>query len=137
MGLADYIKLGGYGYKLSEIKDLTQKGIDTSEVLRLAENGYSAADVSELITLAGAGEQVQPGNDGHNDQPGPTDPQENKGAAAESEYKAQIEAQAKEIEELKKKQAEIQMQNSSRNLAGAADLKTPREQFQEALRGLY
>lgn len=137
MGLADLIKLGGYGYKLSEIKDLTQKGIETSEVLRLAENGYSAADVSELITLAGTGEKVQPGNNGQSDQSGPTDPQENKGAAVESEYKAQIEAQAKEIEELKKKQAEIQMQNSSRNLAGAADLKTPREQFQEALRGLY
>lgn len=137
MGLADMIKLGGYGYKLSEIKELKEKGIDTGEVLRLAENGYSAADVSELITLAGNGESDTAGKQGADNASGPEHSPENEGAAAMSEYKEKIEAQAKEIEELKKKQAEIQQQNSTRNLAGAGNVKTAREQFQEALRTLY
>lgn len=137
MGLADMIKLGGYGYKLSEIKELKEKGIETNEILRLAENGYSAADVSELITLAGAGEQVQPGNKGLKDSSGPVNPPENEGAAAESEYKAQLEAQAKELEDLKKKLTISQQQNSQKNLGTSGDIKTPRELVQQAFREIY
>lgn len=137
MGLADLIKLGAHGFKPAEIKQFKEKGISTDEVIRLSENGYSAADINELITLSGEGEQVQPGHDGQTSQQGPAGDPGNDGEEDKPDYKKEAEEAQKEAEELKKKLAEAQAKNSVRDLSGGAQPKSAREQVQEAFRTLY
>lgn len=137
MGLADLIKLGAHGFKPAEIKAFKEKGISTDEVIRLSENGYSAADINELITLSGEGEQVQPGNEGEEKPQGPADASGNEGEKDKPDYKKEAEESQKEAEELKKKLADLQAKNSVRDLSGGASAKTAREQVQEAFRTLY
>lgn len=137
MGIADLIKLGAHGFKPSEIKEFKEKGISSEEVIRLSENGYTAADINELITLSGEGVSVQPGNEGAQNPPGPAEEPGNEGAEDKPDYKAQAEAAAREAEELKKKLAEAQARNSARDLSGGAPVKTAREQVQEAFRQIY
>ena len=136
MGLADYIKLGSYGFKPSEIRSFKEKGIPSDQVIRLAENGYSVADVNELITLAGNDGSLQPGNEEHDNPAGPQNSPENEGAKAESDYKKQLEEMTRKNDELEKKLAAAQQANSSRN-PGPAEVKTARETMQEAFRALY
>ena len=137
MGLADFIKLGSMGFKPSEIKGFKEQGIPTEQVVKLAENGYSVAEINELITLSGTDEQLQPGNGEQTPSAGPQVTPDNEGAKAEQQYKEQLEEMQKAKDELEKKLAAAQQANSSRNLASAANMKTPREQVQEAFRGLY
>lgn len=144
MGLADYIKLGSLGFKPSEIKEFTKnQNITMSEIISLAESGYSAADINELISLNGAGESDTAGTQGADDRLGLNDPPEIDGARASADYKEQLEAaqkeaaqKEKEAEELKAKLLAAQQLNASRNLGGEP-AKTNREQVQEAFRGLY
>jgi len=137
MGLADLIKLGAHGFKPAEIKQFKEKGISTDEVIRLSENGYSAADINELIALDGAGEQVQPGNMEPVKSQGPATSPDNEGEPDKADYKKEAENAQKEAEELKKKLAEAQAKNSVRDLSGGAPPKSAREQVQEAFRTLY
>lgn len=136
MGLLDYVKLGSLGFKPSEIKDIVDKGIPTDQIIGLAESGYTVADVNELISLSGSEVLIQPGNEELHKTVEPQSSPDNEGEEA-ADYKAQLEAQAKEADELKKKLQALQMQNASRNLGSGQPEKTSREQFQEALRQLY
>ena len=137
MGLADYIKLGAHGFKPAEIRQFKEAGVSMDEVIRLSENGYSAADINELITLSGEGEQVQPGHEGEEKPHGPADASGHEGEEDKPDYKKEAEASQKEAEELKKKLADLQAKNSVRDLSGGATVKTAREQVQEAFRTLY
>lgn len=137
MGLADLLKLGLRGFTPAEIKTFRDSGISTDEVIRLSENGYSAADINELITLGGTGEQVQPGNEEHTDPSGPADLSGNEGDPEESSYKKRLDDQEKEIEEQKKLLQKLQEKNSSRDLSGSGPHMTARDQVQEAFKNLY
>ena len=137
MGLADYIKLGAHGFKPAEIKQFKTAGVSMEEVIRLSESGYSAADISELITLAGEGEQLQPGNNEEKEPHGPADASGNEGEDDKPDYKKEAEDAQKEAADLRKKLAEAQLKNANKDLSGGSPVKTAREQVQEAFRTLY
>ena len=136
MKLSDMIKLGAKGFKPADIKDLEGSGVQTDDVIKLAENGYSVADVKELITLAGTDEQLQPGNESHNDDQGPDQSDGHDGDSDKLDYKKELEAKQTEAEELKKKLAELQLKNSQQNL-GDGKPKDPREKVQEIFKNIY
>lgn len=135
MKLTDMIKLGIKGFKPAEIKQLNGSGIDTDEIIKLAENGYSVGEINELITLSAESEEVQPGNEGQQDTHGPEENAGDKGAK-QDDYIEKINAQEKEIAGLKKTLEAVQNQNASKNL-GAAEPKDPRKELQEIFKSIY
>lgn len=136
MKLTDMIRLGVKGFKPAEIKQLNGSGIETDEIIKLAENGYSLADINELITLSGDEEKVQPGNEG--DEQEAHGPEQNAGHEGDKQddYIEKINSQEKEIAELKKTLQEVQNKNASSNL-GPADPKDPRKELQEIFKSIY
>ena len=135
MKIAEMIKLGVKGFKPSDIKQINESGIATDEIISLAENGYSASDVNELITLARESGAVQPGNDEPKaaQEPAQLSGHEGEQAAYDNE---ELKAKDAEIEKLKKTLEAVQNQNSSRNL-GPAEQKDPREGIREIFKGIY
>lgn len=136
MKLSEMLKLGFKGFKPSDIKTINESGINTDEVIKLAESGYSIADVNELISLAGNDESVQPGNEAPADQQGPVDHAGSEGEESENNYNEKLSAQSQEIESLKAQLKAVQLQNSTRNLGGA-EPKDPRKEVQEIFRQIY
>ena len=136
MKLTDMIRLGVKGFKPAEIKQLNGSGIETDEIIKLAENGYSLADINELITLSGDEKKVQPGNEG--DKQDAHGPEQNAGHEGDKQddYIEKINSQEKEIAELKKTLQEVQNKNASSNL-GPADQKDPRKELQEIFKSIY
>ena len=135
MNLAEMIKLGVKGFKPADIRKINESGIPTDQIIDLAKNGYSTADVNELISLAGESEEVQPGNNEKHEPSGPVVPQENEGDK-QDDYKEKYETQAAELEKLKKSLKEVQDQFASQNL-GPADPEDPRKQVQEIFKNIY
>lgn len=136
MKLADMIKLGVKGFKPSDIKTINESGIDTDAIISLAENGYSAGDVSELITLAQTNaESLQPGNDGQADPQEPADHSGDEGAK-QDDYIEKINAQEKELTRMRQMLEAAQAQNSQRNLGGN-EPKNNRKAVQEIFRNIY
>lgn len=136
MKLSDMIKLGAKGFKPADIKELEGSGVQTDDVIKLAENGYSVADVKELITIAGTDEQLQPGNDSKKEDSGPDPKDGDDGDKDKLDYKKEYEAKQTEAEDLKKKLAELQLENSRKNL-GDGKTEDPREKVQEIFRQIY
>lgn len=135
MKIADMIKLGVKGFKPADIRQINDSGIDTDSIINLAQNGYSAKDVNELITLAKESELLQPGND-EPDTQGLAGAQGNEGEPAGDDYKQKAESQEQEIQKLKEQLKIAQSQNAQKNL-GSAEPVNPREEVKEAFRQIY
>ena len=135
MTIAEMIKLGVKGFKPSDIREINESGIPTDQIIDLAKNGYSTADVKELITLAGESGQSQPGNEEHSEPSGPVVPPENKGAE-QDDYKIKYEQQAAEMEKLNSALKEVQNQFASQNL-GTEVQEDPRQKLQEIFKSIY
>lgn len=136
MTIAEMIKLGIHGFKPADIKEINAAGIATDQIIDLAKNGYSTADVKELISLAGEVETVQPGNEEQPEKLGPADQTGNEGDTGNDEYKKQLEAQAAELEKLKKQLETAQNKNASRNL-GPGTPEDPEEKVKEIFKDIY
>lgn len=136
MKFAEMIKLGIKGFKPSDIKQINEAGINTDDVIKLAENGYSMTDVSELIALAGTQETVQPGNEEENKQDGlPAAPPETK-VNGNDDKEELLRKKDQELEEMKKTLEKIQNQNSSRQLADTPN-EDPSEKLKDIFRSIY
>ena len=135
MKLTEMIKLGMKGFKPAEIKQLNTSGIDTDEIIKLADNGYSLAEINELITLSGEEEKVQPGNEGEKEPVGPQETAGHKGEE-QDDYIERINAQEKEIAELKKTLEAVQNRNASADI-GKEEQIEPRKQLQEIFKSIY
>ena len=101
MKLTEMIKLGIKGYKPAEIKKLNESGIPSDEIIKLAESGYSISEIDELISISDKDGTVQPGNEGEKEPVGPPETTGHKGEE-QDDYIERINAQEKEIAELKK-----------------------------------
>ena len=134
MNLAETLKLATKGFKPNDIRQIKEAGIETEEIVKLADNGYSVEDVNSLIQLTQEGtEELQPKTKESDDEP-KQDP--GTGEEASINYKEEIESKDEEIRKLQSKIAEIQNRNASRNL-GSAPEKSNREKIQEAFATLY
>ena len=132
MKLSDMIKLGLNGLKPSEIKEINEAGITTDDAINLTKNGYSIADMKELITLAGDDEQVQPGNEEQKEPQGPAVSSEHEGDNGNDD---RLKAQEAEIEKLKTALKSVQEQNTSRNLGTLQE--DPDQKLKEIFKGIY
>ena len=137
MDLLNAIKLGSMGYKPNEIKKIKESGIDSKEIIKLAENGYTAADVDELIKLTSddKADALQPGNE-ENKVPDKTPGTD----GDKSEFninKEEMQAKDKEIEDLKKQVANLQEAFSRKDRSGEMDHQTNRDQVREIFRTIY
>ena len=135
MTIAEMIKLGVKGFKPSDIREINESGIPTDQIIDLAKNGYSTADVKELITLAGESGKLQPGNGEQNEPSGPVVPPVNEGEG-QDDYKLKYEQQAAEMEKLKSALKEVQNQFASQNL-GTEVQEDPRQKLQEIFKSIY
>ena len=135
MELTKMLKLGAKGFKPADIKRIGESGINTDEIITLAESGYSSADVDELIKLASESGALQPGNEADNKEPVPTG-KDNEGDQG-IDYKSEYEAKLKELEEVKKSLKQVQNDFASKDLSGVIPTKTAREVIQEAFKNLY
>ena len=133
MKLSEMIKLGLNGLKPSDIKEINEAGISTDDAINLTKNGYSIADMKELITLAGTEEQVQPGNEVTTVPNGPSEPTEDKGDNGNDDI---LKSQESEIEKLKTTLKEMQEQNTTRNL-GTVPVQSPDDIVKEIFKGIY
>lgn len=132
MKLSEMIKLGLNGLKPADIKEINEAGISTDDAISLTKNGYSIADMKELITLAGTEEEVQPGNEVTTEQHGPAEPTENEGAKGNDD---KLKAQESEIEKLKTALKQMQEQNTTRNLGTVQE--NPDQKLKEIFKGIY
>ena len=132
MKLSEMIKLGLNGLKPADIKEINEAGISTDDAISLTKNGYSIADMKELITLAGTEEEVQPGNEVTTIQQGPAEPTENKGDNGNDD---KLKAQESEIEKLKTALKQMQEQNTTRNLGIVQE--DPDQKLKEIFKGIY
>lgn len=132
MKLSEMIKLGLNGLKPADIKEINEAGISTDDAISLTKNGYSIADMKELITLAGTEEQVQPGNEVTTEQHGPAVPTEDKGDNGNDD---KLKAQESEIEKLKTALKQMQEQNTTRNLGTVQE--DPDQKLKEIFKGIY
>ena len=134
MELTKILKLGTMGFKPDDIKKIKASGIETDEIIKLAENGYSVKDVDELITLTQEEtESLQPGNEADKIEP---ELPEDEGARGEPDYKEDLEKSRKENEDLKATVKKLQEQNAHRNL-GPVETESHEDKFKKALATLY
>ena len=133
MKLSEMIKLGLNGLKPSDIKEINEAGISTDDAINLTKNGYSIADMKELITLAGTEEKVQPGNEEPKIQQGPAEPSEHEGDNGNDD---KLKAQESEIEKLKTALKQMQEQNTTRDL-GTVPVQSPDDKVKEIFKGIY
>lgn len=136
MEILNAIKLGTMGYKPDEIKRIKESGIETKEIIKLAENGYTAADVDELIKLTTDEAAVlQPGDREPNV---PDNAQGNDGAKGEFNINnEEMQAKDKEIEDLKKQVADLQEAFSRRDRSNEMNMTSNRDQVREIFKTIY
>ena len=136
MNLPNTIKLATMGFKPMDIKKFNESQISDEEIIKLAENGYSVKDVDELIASAQKeSETVQPEQTAPPEQE-PASAPDPQGDPASIDYKEKFEAQEEELKKLKQTISTLQNQLTHKNL-GPVSQETPRQKFQEALKGLY
>ena len=136
MEILNAIKLGTMGYKPEEIKRIKESGIETKEIIKLAENGYTAADVDELIKLTkDEADVLQPGNEEKKV------PDKTPGSdGADSEFNInneEMQAKDKEIEDLKKQVANLQEAFSRRDRSNEINMTSNRDQVREIFKTIY
>lgn len=136
MKFTEMIKLGIKGFKPSDIKQINEAGIQTEDIIKLAENGYSMTDVNELITLAGTQETVQPGNSEENNQAGLLEVSQETKVNAGEDIAELLKQKDQQLEEMKKTLEKIQNQNSQKQLAEVQQ-KDPQEELKNIFRSIY
>lgn len=136
MEILNAIKLGTMGYKPEEIKRIKESGIETKEIIKLAENGYTAADVDELIKLTkDEADVLQPGDKESNV---PDNIPGNDGAKSEFNINnEEMQAKEKEIEDLKKQVADLQEAFSRRDRSNEMNMTSNRDQVREIFKTIY
>lgn len=136
MELAKTIKLATLGFKPADIKKVSESGINSDDLIKLAENGYSVADVDELITLT---QQEPEKTTPENNPDSNTVPDESTVKTSDDasiKYKEELDASAAKIKELESKIKAIQNENAGKAL-NSTPAKTPREQVQEIFKQIY
>lgn len=136
MELTKMLKLGTKGFKPADIKRIGESGIEVDQIIALSENGYSSADVDELIKLASDSGVLQPGNETDKKEPVPSG-DDNDGEEGKVDYKAEYENKLKELEGVKKSLKKLQDDFASKDLSGVVPTQTAREIIQEAFKNLY
>lgn len=136
MELTKMLKLGTKGFKPADIKRIGESGIEVDQIIALSENGYSSADVDELIKLASDSGVLQPGNEADKKEPVPSG-KDDDGEEGKIDYKSEYEAKLKELEGVKKSLKKLQDDFASKDLSGVVPTQTAREIIQEAFKNLY
>lgn len=136
MGLLENLKLAKAGFKPDEIKGFNASGIETSDIIELSKNGYSAADINSLIDISkDEGGILQSGNDekitSSGDSHGNDDEQKDN-----SDDKKIIDEKNAEIEKLKSMIEMQQKKNAAKNMGGGVE-KNPHDIIKEAFKNLY
>ena len=133
MKALDILKLATKGVKPSEIKKINEKGIDTESVIALVDNGYSAADLDDLVQMIDqANNEADQTDHGTDDQiPDNTD-QDKRDDETTNVNK---DKENKETEQLKQQLAAAQNLLASKDLSGTK-VESPEDKFRKALQEL-
>ena len=136
MNIANTIKLATMGFKPADIKRFNGSSISDDQIIKLAESGYSAKDVDELIALTQEQpESVQPEKTAPTEQE-PASAPAPEGDPAGDDYKEKFETQSKELEEKQKTIESLRAQLTHKDL-GKAEVEKPEESFKKALMSIY
>lgn len=129
----DILKLATKGVKPSEIKKINEKGIDTESVIALVDNGYSAADLDDLVQMIDqANNEADQTDHGTNDQiPDNTDQDKR------DDEKAGVNKDKENTETEQLKQQLVAAQNllANKDLSGTK-VESPEDKFRKALQEL-
>lgn len=135
MKAIDIIKLATKGIKPSEIKRINEKGIDTEQIIKLSDAGYSVNDIDDLIDMIeNTGTDAADSPDPANEQQTPDNTAVDKKDETHTDNNDKQEPN-KEVEELKKQLATAQSRLASKDLSGGK-IESPEDVFKEALRNL-
>lgn len=130
MKALDILKLATKGVKPSEIKKINEKGIDTESVIALVDNGYSAADLDDLVQMIdqanNEADQTDHGTDDQTPDNTDQDKRDDETAGANKD---------KETEQLKQQLAVAQNLLASKDLSGTK-VESSEEKFRKALQEL-
>ena len=135
MELTKILKLGTMGFKPSDIKKINASGIDSDSIIALAENGYSAGDVDELITLTQESTDSTAVEIKH-DAITPDDASKADSENSSVDYKKELETRDKEIEGMKLQISDLQNKLAGKKLADTTQSDT-REKVQEIFKNIY
>lgn len=128
----DILKLATKGVKPSEIKKINEKGIDTESVIALVDNGYSAADLDDLVQMIDQANEADQTDHGTDDQiPDNTD-QDKRDNETTGTNK---DKENNETEQLKQQLAAAQNLLASKDLSGSK-VESPEDKFRKALQEL-
>lgn len=108
MKVADILKLTAAGYKVADIKELSELEKSQPEAVQIAASGASLQDVKDLISLA-ATEEAKPAEVAEPD-PDKRDP--------EPDYKKMYEELKGQTDQLQDTLSKLQSDNSHRDLSG-------------------
>ena len=140
MNIAEMIKLGVKGFKPSDIRSINDSGIDTKDIISLAESGYKAADVNELIAFAKESAETkaeQPVVQPVSQELEPHGPADTPAQGEDkTDYDKQLADQSAEIAKLKQQLAAAQKANSQQNL-GSTEPVNPRQAVQNIFKEIY
>lgn len=135
MKAIDIIKLATKGIKPSNIKRINEKGIDTDQIIKLSDAGYSVNDIDDLIDMIeNTGTDATDSPDPANEQQNPDNTTVDKKDEVHTDNSDKKET-SKEVDELKKQLATVQNQLASKDLSGGK-VESPEDNFKEALRNL-
>lgn len=128
----DILKLATKGIKPSEIKKIEEKGIDTESVITLVNNGYSAADLDDLVQMidqANEADQSDHGTDEQTPDNTDQDKRDNEKAGVNKDK------ENTETEQLKQQLAAAQNLLASKDLSGSK-VESSEDKFRKALQEL-
>lgn len=129
----DILKLATKGIKPSEIKKINEKGIDTESVIALVDNGYSAADLDDLVEMIDqANNEADQTDHGTDDQiPDNTDQDKRD----DEKTGVNKDKENTETEQLKQQLAAAQNLLANKDLSGSK-VESPEDKFRKALQEL-
>lgn len=110
MKVADILKLTAAGYKVADIKELSELEKSQPEAVQIAASCGSIQDVKDLLTLAASEDGTVP----EGAEPGPAERE------PEPDYKKMYEALKGKTEALEGTLKQIQDDNSRKDLSGKA-----------------
>ena len=130
MKALDILKLATKGVKPSEIKKINEKGIDTESVIALVDNGYSAADLDDLVNMIDQANNEADQTDHGTDEQTPDNTVQDKRDTETAGVNKD-----KETEQLKQQLAAAQNLLANKDLSGTK-VESPEDKFRKALQEL-
>ena len=130
MKALDILKLATKGVKPSEIKKINEKGIDTESVIALVDNGYSAADLDDLVEMIDQANNEADHTDHGTDEQMPDNTVQDKRDTETAGVNKD-----KETEQLKQQLATAQNLLANKDLSGTK-VESPEDKFRKALQEL-